>query len=344
MVDNLLTIAKRKNIVDCLKVTNENNKLSVFHVAAKEGHEDILKTLLDFDEDTTKEMIDSLTTADFEGFAIGFAPIHFAVSNNHLPCVRVLLEKNAGVCGKDNYYKHSESTTPLHIAIDKDYYEIAECLCKHNVYIDEFDGKGWLPLHSAIHKGSEKFITLLLKHKASLAKKTKGKEKSDEPKTALDMIMKHVTNPTEFLEDILNSYISYCNDTLNEVKVDYSILNPRKGIKNEMDVIMALLETGNEFNQKRLLLHPLIKSFIYLKWWAVSRYYFVIAVMYLMFVITLATSTTIFYHNKDTNTKTEFAYSLSWGCLIVFFIVLLMIEVSILLNIFLTSFKNEAYP
>lgn len=381
MLHDLLTDAKQKDVVDCLNGTGETalfhavrsgylsfvrkfldndaktkhtteKNLSVFHVAAYNGHEDILKTLLDFDENITNAMINSLTTPDLQGFA----PIHFAVAKNHLECVRVLLNKKADVCVKTTNYKYSHgSTTPLHIAIDNDNYEIAELILSYEsptiepslrvvtklknstekemniligtkkIAIDQFDDKGWLPLHSAIHKGSENFIELLLKYNASLAAQTQN----DKRKTALDMIMKHVTNPTDFLENVLNSYIFFSNRILNKATVDYTILMPSRGLKKEMDVIEALLKTGNEFNQKKLLLHPLIESFIYLKWWALRPYYFLIVAIYLIFLISIATFATSVYYYKDTNRKTEQSYSLAWGCVIIILIVLIVLQVSI---------------
>ncbi|KAL0811753.1 hypothetical protein ABMA28_009186 [Loxostege sticticalis] len=383
MLHDLLTDAKQKDVVDCLNATGETalfhavrsgylsfvrkfldndaktkhtteKNLSVFHVAAKNGHEDILKTLLDFDENITNAMINSLTTPDLQGFA----PIHFAVAMDNLECVRVLINKKANVCVKTTNYKYSHgSTTPLHIAIDNDNYDIAELILSdsikpsfetkskisvkkemniligtedksENISIDQFDDKGWLPLHSAIHKGSENFIELLLKYNASLAAQTQN----DKRKTALDMIMKHVTNPTDFLENVLNSYIFFSNRILNKATVDYAILMPSRGLKKEMDVIEALLKTGNEFNQKKLLLHPLIESFIYLKWWALRPYYFLIVAIYLIFLISLATFATSVYYYKDTNRKTEQSYSLAWGCVIIILIVLIILQ-ELLMNV-----------
>uniref|UniRef100_A0A2A4J1T8 Uncharacterized protein n=1 Tax=Heliothis virescens TaxID=7102 RepID=A0A2A4J1T8_HELVI len=234
------------------------NQMNLFHIAAEKGYLEVLTILLDHDYAISRRIINDLTANDKKGYG----PIHFAVQNNHLECVRILLARNADI-GLETTDEH-KGCTPLHLAARFNRVEIAKLIIDNNrdaVY--HKNDVGFTPLHTASRFGNRYMIKLLLKKGADLASRT---HKST---TAINMIMNNLFKPTEFMEDVFDSYISTNNLSLEDanckVTVDYSILKPVRHDEN-MKVILALLQTGHKYDQRRLFIHPLIESFLHIKW------------------------------------------------------------------------------
>ncbi|CAG5022591.1 unnamed protein product, partial [Parnassius apollo] len=253
VLTEILSVAKQKDFIDCqneegetplfksiihghhecvatmlqegasIKITLPGD-VNVFHVAAENGLLEILKILLEFDDDITKVMINSLTSSD----RLGYGPIHFAVFNNHVLCVKLLLSKNADVRLRTTNAP-AKSSTPLHIAALKNHAEVAKVILRFDkTTIHEVNCMGWFPLHTASHHGNREVINLLLQEGADLSGYTDGPKKTR--RTAIDMIINTLSKPTEFLEDVFDSYISTnClsfQDSSCEIKIDYRILMP----------------------------------------------------------------------------------------------------------------------
>ncbi|CAF4858679.1 unnamed protein product [Pieris macdunnoughi] len=274
--------------------------VNVFHAAAEQGHVDIIKTLLEqepFEE--LLKMINSLTTAEKKGFG----PIHFAVLRNSIDCVELFLLNGADVKLRTTNSPY-HSSTPLHLAAENNFLVVAQLIIKFdNTTLDDFNDKGWYPLHTASYFGSRDVILLLLQHGADLSRHTESARKPK--RTAIEIIVNNLSKPTEFLDDIFDSYIictcQNLEDANCEITVDYRILMPTACEIDQMKVVEALLKTGNRYGQKRLLVHPLVESFLYLKWKALLPFFYTIIAVYALFVssVTIFTISVFFY--KDTN-------------------------------------------
>ncbi|XP_026750378.2 transient receptor potential channel pyrexia-like isoform X2 [Galleria mellonella] len=327
--------------VDCLKaILNEGASLeitiegdaNILHVAAEIGNVEVLKVLLEYDDAITEKLINALT----DGGRRGFGPIHFAVSENHVECVKLLLSKKADIRLRTRCSPH-RSSTPLHIAAVKNFVEIAKVILdfdKTTIY--EVNSMGWFPLHSASHHGSRDVISILLREGADLSGYTDGPKKFK--RTAIDMIINNLSKPTEYLEDIFDSYISSNNLNLQdancEITVDYRILMPTVCEMEQMKVIEALLKTGNRYNQKRLLVHPLIESFLYLKWKALLPFFYTIIAVYAFFVMSLTTFIISLFFYKDTEGRAPFWLSpYIWGYLVYATIILIVLQELLYMNI-----------
>ncbi|XP_063833659.1 transient receptor potential channel pyrexia-like isoform X1 [Ostrinia nubilalis] len=306
--------------------------VNVFHVAAERGHVDVLKVLLDHDKEATNLMLNSLTQGDRRGFG----PIHFAVSENHLECVELLMSRNADIRLRTTSSPH-KSSTPLHIAAVKNHGEIAKVILNYDkTTIHEVNCMGWFPLHSASHHGSRDVIVLLLREGANLAGHTDGPKKFK--RTAIDMIINNLSKPTEFLEDVLDSYISTNEQNIQdpncEVTVDYRILMPSVCEMEQMKVIEALLKTGNRHGQKRLLVHPLIESFLYLKWRALLPFFYTIIAFYGLFVMSLTIfAISVFFYKDTLETKPDWLNSTIWGYIVYGTISLILLQELLYMNV-----------
>nr|XP_026490186.1 transient receptor potential channel pyrexia-like isoform X1 [Vanessa tameamea] len=311
--------------------------INVLHIAAEYGHIDILKFLIEYDENATEEMINAVTSPDRRGFG----PIHFSVFNNNTDCLIYLISKNADIRLRTTSSPH-KSSTPLHLAAMKNYEEIAKIILNNDrTTLHEVNSLGWYPLHTAGHHGSRDLVALLLQEGADLSGYTDGPKKYR--RTAIDMIINNISKPTTFLEDVFDSYISANSnnfqDSKCEVTVDYRILMPTICEMEQMKVIEALLKTGNRHGQRRLLVHPLVESFLYLKWKALLPFFYTIIAVYSLFVSSLTIFIIGVFFYKDTNTKPPpFLNPNIWG-----YIVYTTIGLIIIQELFYMNIKSTRY-
>ncbi|XP_072948321.1 transient receptor potential cation channel subfamily A member 1-like [Epargyreus clarus] len=306
--------------------------VNVLHVAAEYGHTDILKFLLEYDKTITQDMINAVSAGDRRGFG----PIHFAVANDKADCVDLLLSKNADVRLRTTCSPH-KSSTPLHIAAVKNHADIARIILKFDkTTIHEVNSMGWFPLHSAGHHGSRDVIILLLREGADLSGYTDGPKKFR--RTAIDMVVNNLSKPTEFLEEVFDTYISSnCQNFQEancEITVDYRILMPTTCEMEQMKVIDALLKTGNRYGQRRLLVHPLLESFLCLKWKALLPFFYTIIGVYGLFVSSLTIFIVSVFFYKDTNdTAPVWLNANIWGYTVYATICLILLQELLYMNV-----------
>ncbi|KAH9645730.1 hypothetical protein HF086_010126 [Spodoptera exigua] len=282
-----------------LKTAMDTN---VFHLAAKHGNEDILEYLLEYNPQVTARLINK-----FDNLG---PPLFYAVSNNHTVCAELLISKGAQVCvyvqcndciGKDIL----EWTSLLHIAAGKNYCEIADIILKHDSKtIHCPDSAGRTPLHEACSNGNREMIVLLLRKGADLSEVGRGRN-SKSKLAPIDILMNNLSKPTEFMQEIFDSYISSQGRSLQEadceVIVDYRVLIPRESDMKQMRVINALINTGNRYDQHRLLLHPLVQTFLFLKWKALLSFFYSILILHASFVLSLNIYALSIFYYKDKN-------------------------------------------
>ncbi|XP_046606728.1 transient receptor potential channel pyrexia-like [Neodiprion virginianus] len=292
--------------VDCVKEildagASVQHKLrggvTVFHRAAEHGFADILQLLLDRDPSTTKLMINARDKLAMSGMT----PLHMAAYFGHAECVRILLEAGADILSTTTENPHTKAT-PLHLATTQNHYEVvAALLSRETDIIDVQDNHGWLPLHVACYHSSRESIKLLLDAGADLSVVTKDVDRKS--MSAMDFLVYNVPRPVEFLESVFDAAITINEYTINEpnclITLDYSILTPRGINMEQMRVVNALINSGNQFNQKRLLIHPLIESFLYLKWRTLSPFFMINLALYAVFVVATTQLITGIYYYED---------------------------------------------
>ncbi|CAK1543481.1 unnamed protein product [Leptosia nina] len=357
----ILSVAKQKGIIDCQNDEGETplfkaiknghldcvnalleegacikiklpGEINVLHKAAEYGHTEILKTLLEHNNGEILPMINSLSTSEWRGFG----PIHFAVMSDSVDCVELLLSKNADIRLRTTDSPHFSSTS-LHLAAVKNYANVARFIVNvDKTTIHEVNSKGWFPLHSASHHGSRDVIKVLLQEGANLSGYTDGPKKLR--RSAIDMIINTLSNPTEFLEEVFDSYIKSNNvnfhDPNCEITVDYRILMPTVCEMEQMKVIEGLLKTGNRYGQKKLLVHPLVESFLHLKWKVLQPFFYIIVVFYSLLVCSLTIFTVSVFYYKDTASQPPaFLNPSIWAYVIYVSVVLIILQEMLYTNI-----------
>lgn len=308
--ETALFIAIKHNKIETVKLLLEvganikevsRNQENVFHIAANYGNKDILEHLLEYDSHITAEMINSPDDKSF-------TPLAHAVSNNHPESVIVLISKGAVVDFEvpynDSISEAEILTTPLHIAASKNHFEIARIIIDYDIRtIHLVNSVGRLPLHEACCHGNRNIIALLLHKGADLS----GQNENCKTKLApIDMLMNNLSKPTVFMQEMFDSCISSQGMNLHEsnceVTVDYGILVPNESDRKQMRVIKALVNTGNRYDQNRLLLHPVVQSFLYLKWKALLPFFYTILALHGCFVLALNVYVySVFYYKDKTD-------------------------------------------
>lgn len=306
-------------------------EVTVFHKASELGHVEILEELLSHSESAIF-MLNELSNSE----AGGIGALHYAVLSNNVECLRFLLKHGADVRLRTTSTPYKEST-PLHLASLKNYVEVTNTILEHDRYtIHEVNGQGWYPLHTAAYHGSRDVIPLLLQAGADLSGCTEGPKKFK--RTAIEILMNNISKPTKYMENLFDTYISTNNQNLQdadcEVTVDYSILMPRSCEMEQMKVVEALIKTGNRYGQKRVLIHPLVESFLYLKWKALLPFFYAILALYALFVMSLTIFTVSVFYYRDTHESTPLWLNAKpWGYLVYFTILLIVFQELLYMNV-----------
>jgi ankyrin repeat protein len=132
------------------------SKSTVFHVAAANGHLDVLKTLY---KNLPKERFYIINSDDDRGDT----PLHDAVANGHKAEAKFLLEIGALVNKSNNLGK-----SPFHYAALYGHTDIISLLIEVGADPEQRDNYSWTPLHIATSYNKLDFAQRLLEIKATL--------------------------------------------------------------------------------------------------------------------------------------------------------------------------------
>ncbi|KAL5591313.1 hypothetical protein FOVSG1_010202 [Fusarium oxysporum f. sp. vasinfectum] len=127
-----------------------NENWTPLNAAAYRGHEEVVSLLLEKNAD--------LYTPD----SSNWTPLLTATRMQHPEIVRTILRHRTG--WKKDYLEIRDSgrNTPLHVASDKGYYEIASQLISAGANCNATDSQGMTPLHLASFHNHSKIVALLL--------------------------------------------------------------------------------------------------------------------------------------------------------------------------------------
>src|SRR6266478_249224 len=117
------------------------------HLAAVEGHTDVVKYLL-----AGKADVNALDKDDE-------TPLHLAAFKGHKDVVELLLTSRADVNAKAD-----DGTTPLHLATQKDHKDMASLLLASNANVNAKADDGTTPFTTAVFLGYKDIAELLRQH------------------------------------------------------------------------------------------------------------------------------------------------------------------------------------
>lgn len=280
---------------DCDVTRRLNGNINILHRAAEHGNEDILKALLEYIDEHKLQLIDELDSLPYSGMT----PLHMAALNDNVDCVEQLLNWQC------DYMKRTTSAAyagelAIHIAASRGNDKVVSALLNHDKeLLWVVDDKNRTPLHCASLCAQRNCIEVLLNEGADLSCYYKDE-------TSLDIIYRTISRPTEFLETIFDNSIkiddkeTLITDVNCMININFHILIPKIDTCNQMSILYNILINGRSLEQRKLLLHPLIESLLYLKWNKMSKIFWALLFLYALFVSFLTVFVvSIFYYNDE---------------------------------------------
>ncbi|XP_063236745.1 transient receptor potential cation channel subfamily A member 1 homolog [Bacillus rossius redtenbacheri] len=289
--DTPLALAVESRSLPCVRLLLEEgadvsrpvaDDCTVLHLAAKYDEPDILEELLKGASTAGPALL--AATAG----RTGETALHLAARAGHLRCCELLLHAG-GDPGLASGPQRRD--TPLHLAAAAGHCEVARLLLQARPAALELeDSSGRTPLLLACLAGRRECARLLVAAGADLSADCREGD-GQRVVTAMDLLFSKTPRPVDLLRDLFDAAVSVNDyppdDHRCEVSLDFSVLTPSGKHVGQMKVLDAFVNTGNTYRQHELLLHPLVKSFLFLKWRRLSAMFYAILADFAAFVLAL---------------------------------------------------------
>ncbi|XP_076628466.1 transient receptor potential channel pyrexia [Colletes latitarsis] len=210
----------------------------------------------------------------------GTTSLHHAVVLGSLLATKILLDGGAWPL----YRCKSTGSTPVHIAASIGSLEILRVLLSAipPEHVDIRDKINRTPLHRASYQGHRRCVRALIDQGGNLAAETKTGV------TVIDAIFAHIQAPVLFLMDILDSQVRINNlaDKNSCITVDFNVLAPKGEL--QMGVVASLIAAASNVEQLTILQHPLVETFLWLKWSKLKVFFSSLVLVQALFVFSLS--------------------------------------------------------
>ncbi|KAF6212517.1 hypothetical protein GE061_013040 [Apolygus lucorum] len=325
--------------LDCLKVLSNSKanlaitvpgNLTMLHKAADNDSPDIIAFLLR-DESVKQQGLVNKVCRIEKG---GVAPLHIAALKGFHECARELIQGGCDISVKTLEESH-RSSTALHLAARQGHLSTVELILMRDTKSHTArDGDYWTPLHIAAARGHSQCVKLLLWCNADLAAAVRDESGK---KTAVDLIMLCIPQPVDFLEGILDSYITFDGESMTEdnakITIKYDLLVPDDRCERQLRVMNALLNCDKIDTIQKLLLHPVIETFLYLKWRKLRMFFVLIMFLYVIMTVSLTIYAHLMYVEKTSNPLSLDCANVA-SCVMIFFdFIVLFLEIMNLLQL-----------
>ncbi|CAD7003729.1 transient receptor potential channel pyrexia isoform X4 [Ceratitis capitata] len=303
-----LHFAIDRNAVECvetlLKYGADPNTPQVYtetplHTACALGFSKCVELLLNHGADVRSQFGEGKLTA-----------LHLAAENDYVECVRLLLEHGAEVDCRNASHQtplhlaclsqsietvdllikyganvnavYRDGRTALHAAIVKQSRSLDCCnaLLKAGANVNKADNFGYTPLHIAALNEFSNCVYTFIEHGADITARTMGNV------SALSFIVRRTPEIIPKLTAKMDSSIKVneheIGDVDCEIKLDFRLLVPPTTLeRGETELLLSLIEVG----QKRLLMHPLCETFLFLKWRRIRKFFLMSLLYHAIYVI-----------------------------------------------------------
>lgn len=148
--------------------------------------------------------------------------------------------------------------------------------------VNQKDESGCTPLHYAVRYRNDEAVKALLEKSSYIGTKNILGE------TPIDDISREVLQ--DFLDDCVTTNVRRTGDEEHEVYLNYKFLQASKTFKNEDEFrpeIAPLQIIANNTELRPLILHPVLSSFLYLKWSKLSPLFYANFLMFSIFMMSL---------------------------------------------------------
>ncbi|XP_011632918.1 transient receptor potential channel pyrexia-like isoform X1 [Pogonomyrmex barbatus] len=263
---------------------NDDGQITPLLLAGSMVNRDDLNKMTKFVE-IIKILVDAKVDVDVAHPETGTTALHHAAKLGSAQATQILLSNGAKPMQTCKNSKKQAESTPLHIAASIGNIETLMVLLEAipSCDIDTPDQVNRTALHRASYNGHRECIRALINYEANLAAVT------ETGITVVDAIFAHISQPLAFLTDILNSCVQTTSSTkgsYENITVDFGILTPK--CQMQMSVVTAIIAASSDITQLAILQHPLVETFLRLKWTRLRILFFVLMFVHLFFVISLS--------------------------------------------------------
>lgn len=255
-------------------------------------------------EDTVVDLVKQLVQvgADTNQLnLLGETPL-FLAAHHHLPrVVHTLLE-----LGADPSMVARNGQSILHAACHQGCATSLDHLLKTNTVqhlVTARDNEGFAPFHFAVCSGSIDCCELLLTNGDHLTRVDKNNQ------TRCSVILRHLPSATQLLTRLFDSHVVLSSvpphDPNFRVTFNYSVI-----YLEEEGVQSSLISELSTSTLEALLKHPLLESFLYLKWGRIKHFFYCSVALYFMFLLLHTTFIVLTFGMHPWNWSTQIsAYS-----------------------------------
>lgn len=266
---------------------------TVLHKAIDTDNEDVLTCLLQV------EKIGNLLNIIDEREKM--TPLHMAALRNKPEYIRKLVNK-----GADLSIQTVNGHTPLHLAAKEGNSDAIKAIFsfdKEQLLTKIKDNRHWLPFYEAAYHCRRESIELFLDNGSNFSEVVPLE--TGKNSIVINIIMQSMPRSAEYLNTVFDNHMIQNEYSLDhpdcEVKFDYSIMIPEDDMC-QMKAISALFGYKSNFEMQKLILHPFIESFLFLKWSILRWFFFLILGIYAVFVILLTDITINIYSESYKST------------------------------------------
>ncbi|XP_034482338.1 transient receptor potential channel pyrexia [Drosophila innubila] len=240
-------------------------KVTALHLAAENDYAECVKLLLDHRADVNCRNASQQT------------PLHLACLSQSIGTVEILLKYGANV---NAVYR--DGRTALHAAIVKQSrcLDCCNALLKAGADVNKADDYGYTPLHIAALNEFSSCVYTFIEHGADITARTDGHT------SALTFIVRRcpevIPKLMQKLDDSIKANDHEIGDVDCQIKLDFRLLVPSSSMeKGETELMLTLIEVG----QKRILMHPLCETFLFLKWRRIRKFFLLSLAYHTCFVL-----------------------------------------------------------
>ncbi|XP_072170582.1 uncharacterized protein [Diadema setosum] len=210
-----------------------------------------------WDPDVAMFLIERGSRVD-QADSYGRTPLHVAATVNFPGMVDILLD-----CGADiEYATKGENQTPLHYAARNDACKTLRALVKRGAFLQARDYKGRTPLQVAAEYDRSETARLLLES---------GGTASDTDDSGHSAMQFMVTKMPHVAMRALNQFYK-CDRPSRKQYFDLHLLEPLKKKSNRNVYARTVLQSIVDFNQLELIVHPVIRKLVEVKWTRFGRF------------------------------------------------------------------------